>query len=213
MIMELELLKKSWDDLDRKMQHAASFNQKLIETIITSRVMTTVDKIKRLYTSFFVVLTLEMIFLVALFLGNPFDFQYKLQYLPYALLFVGVSVAFVNLIQITAAIRKLSPANRVDQYIQDIVSIYDRNKRFEGWFGAIFLSIGLLIPISFLPKKIERLGLAGAWLDISIMIGITLILYVLAFKFGAFKNRHKEKLEKDLAEWKELKTLAEEMKQ
>jgi hypothetical protein len=110
------------------------------------------------------------------------------------------------------AIQNLSPASKIDQYVQDIISIYDRNKRFEGWFGAIFLSIGLLVPISFLPKKIERYGMAGAWMDIAIMISITLILYLLAFKFGAFKNRHSEKLKNDLAEWKALRALAEDMK-
>jgi hypothetical protein len=43
------------------------------------------------------------------------------------------------------------------------------------------------------------------------MISISLVLYVAAFKLGAFKNRHKESLQKDLADWEELKVLADEM--
>ncbi|HEX5169267.1 MAG TPA: hypothetical protein VFW11_08835 [Cyclobacteriaceae bacterium] len=43
------------------------------------------------------------------------------------------------------------------------------------------------------------------------MISISLIIYIIAFKLGAFKNHYKEKLQKDLDEWKELKALAGEM--
>jgi hypothetical protein len=206
--MELEVLKKSWDSLDKRMQQATTFNERLVESIISSRVMTTVDKIKRLYNSFYVVLTIEIVLLIGIILGNPFDFKYKLQYLPYGLLLIGVIIAFLNLLHLTRSIRNLSPGLRIDHYLKGIVSIYDRNKRFEKWFGVILLSIGLLVPFSFLPKKLERMGLSGALIDTAIMISISLIIYIIAFKLGAFKNRYKEKLQKDLDEWKELKALA-----
>lgn len=209
--MELELFKKSWENLDRKMQNAALFNQKLLESIISSRVMTTVDKIKRLYKGFYLVLVVEMIFLIALFLGNPFDFKYTLQFVPYVLLFIGVIVAFINLIYIDKAIGKLSPGSKIDSYVNGIVSIYNRNQRFEKWFGVIFLSVGLLVPLSFLPHKLERLGIAKGLLDLGIMMSVVLILYVVAFKLGAFKNPYKNKLEQDLEEWNKLKALANGM--
>jgi hypothetical protein len=209
--MELELLKKSWESMDKRMQNAATFNEKLVETIISSRAMTTVDKIKRLYSSFYVVLTLELLFLVALFFGNPFDFRYKIQYVPYALILVGVIIAFVNLIHIHKRISNLSPGIRIDQYLKGIISIYDRNKRFEKWFGMIFLSVGLLVPFSFLPTKIDRLGLSGALIDTGIMISVSLIIFLVAHKLGLFNNPHKDKLQKDLKEWGELKGLVSAM--
>jgi hypothetical protein len=209
--MELEALKRSWDILDRKIQNAASFNQTLADRIISSRVMTTVDKIKGLNNFFYTVLGIETVVLIAILSGNPFDFTYRIQFLPYLLLLTGVIIALLNLLHISRSIRKLSPAIQIDQYLKRIVSVYDQNKRFERWFGLSFLSVGLLVPFSFLPQKAERMGLAGALLDIGIMISVTLIIYFIAFKFGAFKNRHKEKLERDLAEWNELKALAREM--
>lgn len=204
-------MKKSWEGLNRKIQHTAAFNEKLVENIIASRATTTVDKIKRLYAGFYVVLTVEVIVLVGILLGNPFDFHYNLQYLPYALLLVGVIMAFVNLRHIGNSINRLSARSRIDLYLKEIVSIYDRNKRFEKWFGVSLLSVGLLVPFSFLPQKIERMGLTGALTDTAIMISISLVLYIAAFKLGAFKNRHKESLQKDLADWEELKALASEM--
>ncbi len=209
--MELELFRTSWEKLDKKMQSAALFNEKLLENIISSRVVTTVDKIKRLYLGFYVVLTLEIVFLIALFIGNPFDFKYKLQFLPYGLLMIGVVVAFINLISLDKAIRKLSPGVRVDHYLKGIVSIYEKNQRFEKWFGMIFLSVGLLTSLSFLPQKIERYGLTKGLLDQFIALAIVLGLYIIAFKLGAFKNRYKDKLQKDLTEWNELKSLVSRM--
>lgn len=209
--MELDALKKSWEQLDKRIQHATTLNQKLIETIISSRVITTVDKIKRLYNFFYIVLMIEVIFLVAILFGNPFDFNYWAQYIPYSLLLVGVIIAFFNLRHISIRIRKLSPDNKIDRYVKEIVSLYDQNKRYEKWFGIILLSIGLTVPFSFLPAKIERMGLSGALFDIAIMTTISLVLYLVAFKLGAFKNPYKEKLKRDLAEWEELKLLVNEM--
>jgi hypothetical protein len=209
--MELEILKQSWESLDKKIQHAAIFNHTLVERIIASRVMTTVDKIKRLYNGFYVVLSLESIALLAVLGGNPFDFKYTLQYLPYLLLLIGVIIAFLNLLHLSRSIAKLSAKSAIDQYVKGIVSIYDRNKRFEKWFGLSFLAIGFLVPFSFLPNKMARMGLVGALIDTAIMISITWLLFIAAFKFGFFKNRHKEKLQKDLEEWKELKALANEI--
>jgi hypothetical protein len=211
MNMELETLKRSWENLDKNFRKAASFNQTLVEHIISSRVTTTMDRIKNVTNFFYIVLSIETVFLIAILVGNPFDFSFKIQFIPYLLLLSGVILAFINLFRISRSIGKLSPAIQIGQYLKGIVSIYDRNKRFERWFGFSFLCVGLLVPFSFLPPKIERMGLLGALADIGIMISITTIIYFAAFKFGAFKNRNKERLEASLAELNELKALANEM--
>lgn len=209
--MELEVLKKSWVSLNEKFKHTTTFNQKLIESIISSRTFTTVERIKRMHTGFYIVLTVEIVVLVAILVGNPFDFQYNLQFLPYAMLLIGVIMAFMNLRHLSNAINKLSARSTIDLYLKGIVSIYDQNKRYEKWFGVSLLAVGLLVPFSFLPQKLERMSLTAALADTAIMISISLVLYVAAFKLGAFKNRHKESLQKDLADWEELKALANEM--
>lgn len=206
--MELETLKASWERLDRKMERASLFNEKLVEHIVASKVTTTVDKLKNLYVSFYVILSLEIVFFISVFLGNPFDFKYKIQYLPYGLLLLGVCIAFVNLVILHQAIRKLSPEKKVDEYVKNIVSIFKQNKKFEKRFGIIFFSAGLLVPLSFLPQKIERFGVAGGIKDMVIMISVVVVLYALAFKFGAFKNPYKDQLEHHLVEWNELQSLA-----
>ena len=206
--MELEMLEKSWANLDKKMQQASIFNQRLIDTIISSRALSTIDKIKKLYYAFYVVLTIEVVILIGILAGNPFDFKHRLSFVPYGLLLIGVIIAFLNLLSISQSIHRLSPGDAIDQYIKGIVAVYDKNKKFEKWFGISLFSVGLLVPFSFLPAKIERLGVAGALLDTFIMITICLACYAVAFKLGAFKNPYKARLEKDLVDWTELKELA-----
>lgn len=209
--MELESIRKTWERLDKRMQESATFNQRLVDNIISSRVMTTVDKIKRLNNFFFAVLIIEAAFLMAVFAGNPFDFMHNAQFVPYVLLLLAVIVAFFNVLNTSRSIHRLSPGTRLDHYLKGVVTVYDRNKRFEKWFAIIFLSIGLVIPFSFLPNKIESLGLMKALVDTAVMIVVTVIIYALAFRFGAFKNPYKASLEKDLEDWQQLSLLAGKM--
>ena len=110
-----------------------------------------------------------------------------------------------------ASIQKAYALHPYNQNIKGIVAIYDRNKRFEKWFGASLLSVGLLVPFSFLPAKIERVGVGGALFDTFIMVTVCLACYIVAFKLGAFKNPYKARLEKDLVDWNELKELVAKM--
>ncbi|HKZ38336.1 MAG TPA: hypothetical protein VJ184_11835, partial [Chryseolinea sp.] len=61
------------------------------------------------------------------------------------------------------------------------------------------------------PQKIERYGLTKGLLDQFIALAVVLGCYVLALKLGAFKNPYRDKLQKDLAEWNELRSLASGM--
>ena len=208
--MELEMLKKSWGNLNERIEHMATFNDKLVDHIISSRVKTTIDKMNRSYTAFYIILAIELIVLIAILLGNPFDFRYNIQYLPYGLLVIGVIVTFSNLLYVHQSILKVSPHNQIDQYLKSIGGIYDRNKRFKMWFGFIFIAIGMLVPFSFLPTKIDQTALLPALTNTILMVAINLIILIAALKLGVFKNRYKVQLDRDLKEWKKLKALAEE---
>jgi hypothetical protein len=206
--MELELLKENWSNLETRIKASAAISEKLVDAIIRSRVMTTVDRIRRQYAGFYVVLIAELVFLTALFLGNPFDFRYTLQYIPYVLITIGVLIAFVNLLSIHKSINKISPVISIGDYVKGIVSIYDRNRKFEKWFGTSLFAAALLVPFSFLPQKLDRMSAGHALLDTLIMISVSVVLFFVAVRLGAFRNRNKEKLERDLSEWQELKNLA-----
>jgi hypothetical protein len=156
-------------------------------------------------------LIVEVIVLISILLGNPFDFKYRWQFVPYVLITVGVIVAFFNILKLY---RKLDgPVSNfsIGDFLKTIIETYDKNKVFEKWFGVILMSIGFIIPLSFLPKKIANKGITAALLETAILMAVTLLLYFIAFKLGAFRNRQKEKLIDDLAELNELKAMSKEL--
>ena len=209
--MNLEELKSAWQVFDKKIQSTQAINEKLIESMIRERSMSRVSAIKRQYHFFLVMLIVEVIVLISILLGNPFDFKYQLQFVPYVLITVGVIVAFFNILKLY---RKLDgPVSNfsIGDFLKTIIETYDKNKVFEKWFGVILMSIGFIIPLSFLPKKIANKGIALAVLETAILMAVTLLLYFIAFKLGAFRNRQKEKLIDDLAELNELKAMSKEL--
>lgn len=209
--MNLEELKTAWQVYNKKILAVETINERLIESMIKERSVSRISAIKRQYNGFFILLVAELVILSAILMGNPFDFKYKLQFVPYILLSIGVLVAFFNLLKIYRKLNAPSSASSIGTFLKNILHMYEQNKVFEKWFGIIFLSVGFIIPLSFLPQKIVRNGLSNAMIETAIMMVVTLLFYLLAFKLGAFKNRNKENLVKDLAELNELKAMAQEL--
>ncbi len=208
--MNLEELKSAWQVFDKKVQTSQVIHAKIIESMIKERSGSRVDAIKRQSYSFMIILIIEIIALLGVILGNPFDFKYGWQYIPYYILLGGVVLAFINLVKTFQKINQTWSHLTIDAFLTNMLNTYEKNKVFEKWFGTIFLSIGFIIPISFLPAKIERNGLQSAILDVALMMGVTALLYLVAFKMGAFKNHHKDHFEQDLKELNELKGLIQE---
>lgn len=207
--MNLEELKKSWEAVDRKVNASTLLNEHMLRSIFSRRIASTVDSIHRLYVSFYAVLAIEMVFLIAILIGNPFDFVHRIQYVPYALLLIGVVVAFLNLALLHRKITRLSADEAISDYLRHIVRVYDENRRYEKWFGLMLFAVALLVPFTFLPKKIlAGAGLGAALLDTLIPTAISLFLFYGAHKLGLFRNRHKDRLKDDLREWESLRSLA-----
>jgi len=211
MNMNLEELKTEWQLYDKKIQAVQTVNAKLIEHMIKERSVSRVSLIKRQYQGFFFVLGLEIIVLAAILIGNPFDFKYQFQFIPYVLLSIGIVVALVNLVKLYRKLNDGLSSSSVGIFLKKILEMYEKNRVFEKWFGIIFLSVGFLIPLSFLPGKIENKGWTAALVEISAMMGITLLLYFIALKLGIFKNANKQKFSNDLAELNELKAMAQDL--
>ncbi len=211
--MNIEELKSAWQVYDKKIQSAQSINEKLIESMIKERSVSRVSVIKRQYQAFFFMLTAELFLILAILAGNPFDFKYKVQYIPYVLLGIGIIIAFLNLLKLYRKLNGTLSGNSIGVFLKNILEMYEQNKVFEKWFGFIFLSVGFIIPLSFLPQKMERNSLTTSILETAVMMAGTLLLYLIAFRLGAFKNRHKEKFRNDLAELNELKAMSLELKE
>jgi hypothetical protein len=150
--------------------------------------------------------------LAAIFAGNPFDFRFFWQYIPYGILTIGVLMAIVS---IGKNIKSFDvDMNRVDlfSFLNRTIAGYEKNKKAESWFGMIILSAGVLTVFSFLPNKMETKGLMQSLVETMAMVVPIVFAYFLAFRLGAFKNRRKAAFENDLKELKELKLMTGNLK-
>jgi hypothetical protein len=209
--MNLEEIKTEWLQYNQRLQNSQRLNEKIILSMLKERSKSRVSKIRRQHGIYMVLMVICFLFLAAILAGNPFDFKYKWQYIPYGFLAIGVLLAIVSLIK---SIRSFSiNINNVslDVSLKKIIGAYEKNKKIERLFGILIITAGTLTAFSFLPNKLEHKALWPALAETAISIIITLSIYFIAFKSGAFKNRNKEDFENDLKEWNELKNITSEL--
>jgi hypothetical protein len=209
--MNLEEIKTEWLQYNQRLQNSQRLNEKIILSMLKERSKSRVSKIRRQHGIYMVLMVICFLFLAAILAGNPFDFKYKWQYIPYGFLAIGVLLAIVSLIK---SIRSFSiNINNVslDVSLKKIIEAYEKNKKIERLFGILIITAGTLTAFSFLPNKLEHKALWPALVETAISIIITLSIYFIAFKSGAFKNRNKEDFENDLKEWNELKNITSEL--
>jgi NAD/NADP transhydrogenase beta subunit len=208
--MNLDELKTAWIEYDQKLSISNRINEEILSGMIRDRSASRISRIRRsnfmLLTWMFIVLT----FIIAIILGNPFDFKYSWQFIPYLVIGLG---AFAAIGAILVTLRRfdvnLSTSN-LSGFLASIIEGYEKNKLMERWFGIILFAAGALTVFSFLPKKLENKPLWPALGETGLMLLITLVIYFVAFKSGVFKNKAKQGFETDLNELNSLKKLKQE---
>jgi hypothetical protein len=209
--MNLDELKAEWQQYNQKLVFSQRLNERLILSMLKERSRSRVSRIRRENWLYLGWMTGTLLFLGGIFAGNPFDFISTWQYIPYGMLTVGVILAIISLINslrnFTVDINKAD----LDTFLKRTIEEYEKNKKIQTAFGIIMLLAGLSSVFSFLPKKLAHKELWPALGETALMIGITLLIYFIAFKSGAFKNKKKEGFENDLEELNELKALSSEL--
>ncbi len=211
--MNIEEMKAEWQRVNEKLETSERLNEHVVQSMLKERSKSRVSKIRRNNTLLLMAMMLNLVFLTAILWGNPFDFKYWVQYLPYGMLVIGVCMAIVALIKSFQSFNVDINSMSLENFLTKTLQEYEKNKKIERWFGIFILSAGLLTSFSFLPKKLEHKALMPALAETGLSILITLVIYFIAFKAGAFKNRKKEGFENDLKEWNELGWIAAELKE
>jgi hypothetical protein len=209
--MTIEQLKTEWQQYDQKLSLTQRLNERLIVSILKERSRSRVSKIRRENWSHLLLMVITLIFLAGILAGNPFDFKYKLQYLPYGVLAIGVMMAIGSLIKSLRNFRVNISNVNLDLFLKKTIREYEKARNMQSWFGLIIFTAGVSTAFSFLPKKLEHKEFWPALGETGIMMGISLTIYFIAFKLGAFKNRKKEGFENDLKELNELKAISSEI--
>src|SRR6187551_762177 len=209
--MNIDEIKTEWKQYSKKLEVSQRLNEHLILSMLKERSRSRVSKIRRNNTIYLVLMLLTLLFFAAIFAGNPFDFKYRLQYIPYGILFIGVLLAIISLVKSFKTFTTNINSVSLDNFLKRTIEEYDKNKKIERWFGVIIFSAGLLTAFSFLPKKLEHKEFWQAIGETAVSMLITIAIYFIAFKLGAFKNKNKGEFENDLKEWNELKNISMEL--
>jgi hypothetical protein len=209
--MNLEEIKVEWKQFHRKLESSQRLNEQLLESMLRERSRSRLSKIRRDNILYLLLMLANLVFLAGIFLGNPFDFKYTVQYLPFVLLAVGVLMAVGSIVISLQRVNVNINDVNLDIFLKTTIDAFEKKKKVESWFGLIIFSAGTLTAFSFLPKKLEQKSLPSALGETALSIIITLAIYFIAYKLGAFKNRKKEGFENDYKELNELKALAADL--
>ena len=209
--MELEQIKTAWEQYNKKLELSQRLNEQLLLSMLRERSRSRVSKIRRSNSIYMALMILNLVILTAIFAGNPFDFKYGLQYVPYGFLAIGVIMAMVTLFKSFKSFDVNMNNISLDAFLKRTIDGYEKNKKMEKWFGIIIFSSGVLTALSFLPKKLENKELWPALGETALSMVITILIYMIAIKAGAFKSRNREGFENDLKESNELKAISSEL--
>lgn len=202
--MNLEELKSAWQVYDSKLQASQAINEKLIFSMIRERSNSRISRLKRDNTLLMLLMFLQFAFLVAVFAGNPFDFKFLWQYVPFLFISIGNLMAIVVLFKVFKMLKNDVTDTNLKSFLQSMIETFEKNKKAEGWFGAVMFVSGCLTIFSFLPHKLETKSLSMAIIDTLIPLAISGIIYWIAYKMGAFKNQKEMAFKKDLTELESL---------
>mgnify|MGYP003487822916 FL=1 len=209
--MNIDQLKTDWQQYKQKLELSQRLNEQLIHSMLKERSRSRIAKIRRDNILYMVLMMMNLVILAAIFAGNPFDFKYLLQYIPYGILTIGVLMAMVSLFKSLQSFNVNLNHVNLDAFLKKTIVEFEKNRKMERWFGIIIVFAGVLTGLSFLPHKLQNKPLGQALIETAVSMGIAVGIYIIAFKLGAFKNRKKEGFENDLKELKELKALAAEL--
>ena len=214
--MNLDQMKTAWQEYDTKLQSTQVLNEKLINSLIKERSFSRLSWVKRQYSFLLFLLLFWVLFDVAVLAGNPFDYQQFIEYVPIGIRCLCMMILALAMLKFNIDLRKVEISHdslhtSLNKIIK-IVGSYENPDRLIGWtLKLMLLSSAVLFPLSFLPRKIERVGLWAGIGDTLIPIAIALSLIFMAHKLGAFKGRQEEKFKEDLKELEELRGLSGEI--
>src|SRR5690606_36859192 len=159
--MNLNELKRAWQEYDTKLEIAHSLSERVIISMIKERSKSRLSKVKKHYILGVLYMVAWLVVGLAVILGNPFDFNQTFEYLPTAIFCICLSVLILTMIKTYMDLQRIE-INRdtLDISLNKIIRItarYENPGKLPGWTLKLLLSVAVLFPLSFLPRKIERL--------------------------------------------------------
>lgn len=210
--MQIDELKTAWKEFDQSLKNSTAMNEKMITTLIRERSRSRLSKFKREYIFFLVLSLVWSTVFAAILVGNPFDFTYTIQYLPTILLSLAMLVTLIRLYKSLELFKTNFDQTDLLRTLKNVIHLYERHQQLAGAVISFMIAGGVLFTFSFMPARIAAKGLWTAILEMLLITAISLFIYFLAFRLGAFnKHKHAPGFNQDLHELEQLKAIVKEL--
>ncbi|MGR3810985.1 hypothetical protein [Jiulongibacter sp. NS-SX5] len=196
--MNLEELKNQWA---AQQVQSKNLHVKSIAYHLKNKTDNKMDKLIQSNRFILFVFGLEILLLVAVLMGNPFDFHLVWQYAPFIQLLGFILVGFVRTGLSIKRIRSLTSHEAVGEYLKKAIHELKATQKANQWFRLSFLAAGIGTLFSFIPHLTESRSFTSALPFIVGMVALSWGLYWLFEKSGWIKDSTTKKLESDYAEW------------
>lgn len=210
--MNIDDLKATWQQYDQKLQASQTLNERLIQSIITEKSQSRLARVQNHFTMGSLLTLFWLTLSIAILAGNPFDYQSIYEYAPVALLTLSFVAMLLLMGKTIIQLKKINLSETdLAKALRQIISVYSKPRKFLKYTVIIMFSASLLFPLSFLPRKLSHSSLGEAIADTAAPMAISLILYFIANKLGAFEDVSGQRFKQYLRELEELKTIAKEL--
>ncbi|WP_128548619.1 hypothetical protein [Larkinella soli] len=208
--MGIDSLKTAWQDYDRHLQETPALSEKALHRLIRERSRSRIARIRREYRITGLLSLLILLFYGAVLAGNPFDFQYRIQFLPSILIMGWTLVFLVVLLKGYRAVSSPVPGDSLTLSLHKVIANYARSQALVHQVAVPVLLSGFFFPVSFLPKHIHASGPVTGVLIALAHILLNVLLYWAAVRLGLFRSSAQAGLQRDLEELKQLNVQAGE---
>ncbi|MEJ7780607.1 MAG: hypothetical protein WKF68_13575 [Daejeonella sp.] len=213
--MNIDELKTAWQEYDVKLQSTQLLTERIVTTMIRDRSDSRLSELRRTHFYGLIYMILMFIAGIAVLAGNPFDYKQIIEYIPMSIYTICIAILTAGMIRAYMVFSRVEiNHDNLERSLKTIISVYENpNKFFAHAVKMLIFSSTILFPLSFLPRKIEAVGLWPGIIDTLIPIFISVSMVFIAYKLGAFKERQAEKFKMDMEELNNLKGISEELKQ
>src|SRR5687768_5248831 len=126
--MNIEEIKNEWKQFNQQLESSQRLNEHLLTSMLKERSRSRVSKIRRDNIILLLLMFANLVFLAAIFIGNPFDFKYSLQFIPYALLTIGVMMAVISLVRSLQRFNADLNQVNLESFLRTTIDEYEKNK-------------------------------------------------------------------------------------
>ena len=131
--MNIDQLKTDWQRYNQKLELSQRLNEQLIHSMLKERSRSRIAKIRRDNILYMVLMMMNLVILAAIFAGNPFDFKYLLQYIPYGILTIGVLMAMVSLFKSLQSFNVNLNHVNLDAFLKKTIVEFEKSRKKEGF--------------------------------------------------------------------------------